>query len=520
MDQSSVVLLVLLGRCSLRSAAATALPCWIRRAVLGERATPYDAVAGLGLDPGVDRRRTGAARRRRPGRGGRLRGRLRQRGGRPQWGERLVATYGDRPAETRSLPITYRDTGVGRRSCCRARPAQPADPPRRGAARRPGPPGRDRGPHQPAAEETAGQPGAAGQRAAREERRRIRRDGTTGSARPEQGGLQLESARLQVDRDPPARRSRSAAPASTCRTWSPTCAAWSDLRPRARRPRPRRRAAAAGRPARPARRVVAGDLGTPPAAVEVAAYRIAGEAMTNVARHAHARPARSVSTRTPEGRTALLVEVADDGTGVPPDVQAGGRPGRAPRAAAELGGRSEVTCPPTGGTVVRAWLPRGAPDDRCPPSTDDIRVVVVDDHQIVRGLASLLGPWDGSTSSAPPPTGRDAVRGRRHPARRSWSWTSRCRSSTASRRRMITGRQPEVRVVMLTMNEDDETVLQRDPGGRRRLPAEGSGADEVQTAIRAAAAGGMVFGATLAGRWRRTSPASGAGRPGRSRSRS
>ena len=27
--------------------------------------------------------------------------------------------------------------------------------------------------------------------------------------------------------------------------------------------------------------------------------------------------------------------------------------------AAELGGRSEVTCPPGGGTVVRAWLPLG-----------------------------------------------------------------------------------------------------------------------------------------------------------------
>ena len=35
--------------------------------------------------------------------------------------------------------------------------------------------------------------------------------------------------------------------------------------------------------------VDAADLGTLPAAVEVAAYRIAGEALTNVTRHAHAR---------------------------------------------------------------------------------------------------------------------------------------------------------------------------------------------------------------------------------------
>jgi DNA-binding NarL/FixJ family response regulator len=63
---------------------------------------------------------------------------------------------------------------------------------------------------------------------------------------------------------------------------------------------------------------------------------------------------------------------------------------------------------------------------------------------------------------------------------------------------MITGRQPETRVVMLTMNEDDETVLAAIRAGASGYLLKGSGADEVQTAIRAAAAGGMVFGATLA----------------------
>jgi signal transduction histidine kinase len=51
------------------------------------------------------------------------------------------------------------------------------------------------------------------------------------------------------------------------------------------------------------------------------------------------------------------VEVRDDGVGVPADAEAGvGLVGLRERAA-ELGGRSEVTCPPEGGTVVRAWLP-------------------------------------------------------------------------------------------------------------------------------------------------------------------
>ena len=34
--------------------------------------------------------------------------------------------------------------------------------------------------------------------------------------------------------------------------------------------------------------------------------------------------------------------------------------------AAELGGRSEVTCPATGGTLVRAWLPLTHHSDRNP----------------------------------------------------------------------------------------------------------------------------------------------------------
>jgi DNA-binding NarL/FixJ family response regulator len=66
--------------------------------------------------------------------------------------------------------------------------------------------------------------------------------------------------------------------------------------------------------------------------------------------------------------------------------------------------------------------------------------------------------------------------------------------------RHITGRQPEVKVVMLTMNEDDETVLAAIRAGASGYLLKGSGAEEVQNAVRAAAAGGMVFGAALAAR--------------------
>jgi DNA-binding NarL/FixJ family response regulator len=53
---------------------------------------------------------------------------------------------------------------------------------------------------------------------------------------------------------------------------------------------------------------------------------------------------------------------------------------------------------------------------------------------------------------------------------------------------------------MRTMNEDDDTVLSAIRAGASGYLLKGSGADEVHGAIRAAHAGGMVFGATLAAR--------------------
>jgi signal transduction histidine kinase len=100
--------------------------------------------------------------------------------------------------------------------------------------------------------------------------------------------------------------------------------------------------------------VAAEDLGPLSAAVEVAAYRIASEALTNAARHARAQRA---SVRLVGNGHALLVEVADDGAGIGPDVVAGVGLRSIRERAAELGGRTEITCPDGGGTRVRAWLP-------------------------------------------------------------------------------------------------------------------------------------------------------------------
>lgn len=102
---------------------------------------------------------------------------------------------------------------------------------------------------------------------------------------------------------------------------------------------------------------VDGDLAELPAAVEVAAYRIAGEAVTNVVRHAGARRCCVRLVRA-NGQLELVIE--DDGSGVGPGPAGIGRRSMFERAA-EVGGVLELGPVATGGTRVRAVLPLGGP---------------------------------------------------------------------------------------------------------------------------------------------------------------
>jgi signal transduction histidine kinase len=94
--------------------------------------------------------------------------------------------------------------------------------------------------------------------------------------------------------------------------------------------------------------------GTSAAAVEVAAYRIVQEAVTNVLKHARASSC-AVDVRGTDA--SLVVTVADDGTGpLRPGTGAGLDTMR--ERAEELGGSLAVVPRDGGGTVVRAVLPR------------------------------------------------------------------------------------------------------------------------------------------------------------------
>ena len=130
----------------------------------------------------------------------------------------------------------------------------------------------------------------------------------------------------------------------------------------------------------------ADGAGTAAGRVELAAYRIVQEALTNVARHAHARHGHRARLRYDDGVT---VEVTDDGVG-----GAGrrrqrhhrhARAGRGARAA-----RSRPARAPGGGFRVAAPTCRGR--------RAVITVVIADDQALVRGgFRALLDAQDDIT---------------------------------------------------------------------------------------------------------------------------
>jgi signal transduction histidine kinase len=94
--------------------------------------------------------------------------------------------------------------------------------------------------------------------------------------------------------------------------------------------------------------IVAGDVPDLPAAVEVAAYRTAVEAITNAVRHSDGRHCR-VRLEASDGE--LLLRVSDDGTPAGPWLPGVGVTAMRERAA-ELGGSCHAGPSPDGGTVT------------------------------------------------------------------------------------------------------------------------------------------------------------------------
>jgi signal transduction histidine kinase len=277
-------------------------------------------------------------------------------------GGRMLAEYGERPADTQPLPITYRDQEVGRLVLPTRRPRAAltgrderllADVVRQAAAAA----------HTAFLAEELQRSREEIVAAREEERRRLRRDLHDGLG-PSLGavGLRIETARNL------ARSSPDRADEVLRRAREDVATALADVRRLVHDLRPpalddvgllgavRQRAEGLRAPGLAVRVDGGPGLEALPAAIEVAAYRIASEALANVARHAAASTCR-VTLEVEDG--ALVVEIRDDGVGIPADTPAGVGLVSLRERAAELGGRSRVFCPNGRGTVVRAELPLG-----------------------------------------------------------------------------------------------------------------------------------------------------------------
>lgn len=100
------------------------------------------------------------------------------------------------------------------------------------------------------------------------------------------------------------------------------------------------------------------SLTLPPlgAALEVAAYRIAVEAVTNAVRHARAE---RIAVNFAVEAGSLVVTITDDGIGIDPESKPGVGVASMRDRAEELGGELTITDRGESGTLVRAHLPMG-----------------------------------------------------------------------------------------------------------------------------------------------------------------
>ena len=195
-----------------------------------------------------------------------------------------------------------------------------------------------------------------------EERRRLRRDLHDGVGPSLAGSLmKLEAARATAPEDPALDRLLRELSDQTRRSIDDIRRVASDLRPPALD-----QLGLAEALDQDARRLCARDcsfrmeapanLPTLPAAVEVAAYRIGLEALTNVAHHAAAHRAILVLAITED---QLIVEVRDDGKGMRGLQRAGIGLTSMRERAEELGGELDVGPSEEGGLRVTARLPLG-----------------------------------------------------------------------------------------------------------------------------------------------------------------
>jgi DNA-binding NarL/FixJ family response regulator len=131
-----------------------------------------------------------------------------------------------------------------------------------------------------------------------------------------------------------------------------------------------------------------------------------------------------------------------------------------------------------------------------------VRVLIADDHPVVRrGMGALLASLDGIEVVGEAASGVEAIR-EAHLLRPDvvvMDVQMPSMDGVEATRRLCAA-MPEIAVLVLTMFEDDDTVLSAIRAGARGYLLKGAGQDEILAAIRAVTAGQLVVGASVAAR--------------------
>jgi DNA-binding NarL/FixJ family response regulator len=134
--------------------------------------------------------------------------------------------------------------------------------------------------------------------------------------------------------------------------------------------------------------------------------------------------------------------------------------------------------------------------------TETIRVLIADDHPVFRdGLASLLEPLPSIQVVARAADGAEAVAlaAEHHPDIVVMDVQMPELNGIEATRRIVAD-HPGAGVLVITMGEDDGTVLSALRAGARGYLRKGADQDEIVRAITTVHGGGVVFGASLAAR--------------------
>ncbi|MFI5954339.1 response regulator [Cryptosporangium sp. NPDC051539] len=134
--------------------------------------------------------------------------------------------------------------------------------------------------------------------------------------------------------------------------------------------------------------------------------------------------------------------------------------------------------------------------------SEHIRVAVADDHPLYRaGLRGMIEDCAGLEFAGEADDGAAAVELCRNVRPDVLLMDLRMPGMTGvEATRLITGETPGVGVLVLTMVEDDTSLLATLRAGARGYLLKGAAPDEILTAVRAAASGQVLFGAGIAER--------------------